>query len=1122
MSLRKVAIIFDNEVRPDTTGGYCRRALGQLVEVEHFLPSELGKIPRDRFDLYLNIDDGLDYRLPADFHPCAWWAIDTHLNLDWCKHKAEDFDFVFAAQRDGAKQLRQAGTANCEWLPLACDPEIHAKQEIAKRFDVCFVGNLFPGPRTELVSCLQKEFPNSFVGRCFFEEMARTYSESKIVFNRSILNDINMRVFEALAAGSLLLTNDLTDNGQAVLFQDGVHLATYRDQEEMLDKVRYYLTHAHARERIAAAGRAAVLAKDTYRQRMEKILVTVERALAKCSTPVMFPATADQPLFVTAGECNGSETASNHGRTSIIILTHNQLSVTKLCLESIARNTPEPHEVIVVDNASTDCTVEYLQGLEWVQVVRNAENRGFPAAANQGIRAAKGDFVLLLNNDTVVPPGWLKRLLAAFERDARIGLVGPCCNCVSGAQQVAVTYADITDLDRFARDWAGGKEDLLEDTDRLIGFCLLIRRAVVDKIGLLDEQFGVGCFEDDDYCLRALRAGYRVVIARAAFIHHWGGQTFRNSGVDFEALMQENLQRFRAKWSGTTGLARPSTDSQKPKAPVANGALMLQRAPGGGLKLVAKDLVLSLCMIVRDNEKTIVPCLESIRPWVDEMIVVDTGSKDKTPEIARQLGARVYHFPWCDSFSAARNESLRHARGRWLFWMDSDDTIDEKNGRKLRALARRETDPSLLGYIVQVYCPGDNDDGDFTVVDHVKLFRNRPELRFDRRIHEQIIPAIRQAGGELAWTDLFVVHSGSDHSPEGKARKVERDLRLLQLELKEQPDHPFTLFNLGMTYAEVGRYVEAVEFLQRSLKHSQPGESHLRKAYALLVGAFSQANRPDDAWQTCETGLKLFPLDDELRFRKGALLHEQGRGREAVAAYLDLLERHEERHFTSVVQGIAGFMARHNLAAVYTELDEFAQAEKQLRLAIQDRPRYRPAWRGLGDLLLRQRKLKEAKTMIECMATDPHLKSEALVLKAQLAEANGDQNAARHLFEQGAKEYPDRTEPLQALCRYLFEHNQPEAAAQALQELIRRDPKDSSACHNLGMVHFRLGRYREAVAAYRQALEHRPRSASIYCQLGHALKHDGQLEAAVAAWHETLRLAPGDPEATEALAQARP
>ena len=101
-----------------------------------------------------------------------------------------------------------------------------------------------------------------------------------------------------------------------------------------------------------------------------------------------------------------------------------------------------------------------------------------------------------------------------------------------------------------------------------------------------------------------------------------------------------------------------------------------------------------------------------------------------------------------DDFAAARNESLRHARGEWVFWMDSDDTIDADNGRKLRALVNQPISPSVLGHVIQVHCPGSGNNGqaDVTVVDHVKLLRNRPELRFEGRIHEQVLPAIRRAG----------------------------------------------------------------------------------------------------------------------------------------------------------------------------------------------------------------------------------------------------------------------------------------------------------------------------------------------------------------------------------------
>ena len=182
------------------------------------------------------------------------------------------------AQRRGT--AARAGHTTATWLPLACDPEFHRKHDGPKQFDVSFVGHLFPGLRSELVELIQGHFRNSFIGQRFFEEMAQIYSASRLVFNRSIRNDINMRVFEALACGSLLVTNNLGDNGLDELFQDGTHLATYWDGEELLDKIRFYLDREELRERLAAAGRSEALSRHTYRHRMQTILESVATRLS--------------------------------------------------------------------------------------------------------------------------------------------------------------------------------------------------------------------------------------------------------------------------------------------------------------------------------------------------------------------------------------------------------------------------------------------------------------------------------------------------------------------------------------------------------------------------------------------------------------------------------------------------------------------------------------------------------------------------------------------------------------------------------------------------------------------------------------------------------------------------
>jgi tetratricopeptide (TPR) repeat protein len=557
-------------------------------------------------------------------------------------------------------------------------------------------------------------------------------------------------------------------------------------------------------------------------------------------------------------------------------------------------------------------------------------------------------------------------------------------------------------------------------------------------------------------------------------------------------------------------------------ANVAAG-LAVEAVPGGGLRITRKQdrPRLSLCMIVRDSARTLPAALESIRPWVDEMVIVDTGSLDETPRIVESYGGRLFHFPWPDSFSVARNESLRHARGDWIFWMDSDDTIPPECGRKLRRLIDRDVPASVVGYVIQVHCPGGDEDGDpacdVTMVDHVKLFRNRPELRFDGRIHEQILPAIRASSGEVAWTDIYVVHSGSDQSKAAQEKKRERDLRLLHLELAERPEHPFTLFNLGMTHVHGSRFEEAVDYLRHGIARSGPEEAHLRKAFALLVYALMRLGRRDEALSESRRGREMFPRDVELRFREGVLLHELGRLDESRRAYLEVLSAREERHFASVDRALTGFKARQNLAVVAGDLGDFAEAERQWREVTLEAPKYRAGWRGLAETMIRCGRSAKADALAEGLLRDGTLRIEGLVIKGQTAVRSGRLADARDALDRAFAEQPDDVETLRGRCQFLFDHGEPHEAEAALRSLIARAPHDGAAHHNLGTLLMRTRRFAEAVRAYHEALRYRPNYAPTFLNLGYALKDCGRKDEARAAWQEVLRLAPNDPTARNEL-----
>jgi len=205
-----------------------------------------------------------------------------------------------------------------------------------------------------------------------------------------------------------------------------------------------------------------------------------------------------------------------------------------------------------VDNGSTDGVAEFFDSVPNAVVVHAGENRGFAGGVNLGLERAEGH-VLLLNSDTIVPRGWLERLVAALESDPRIGMVGPMSNCVSGSQQIdGLILSDLAEINAFADEHARTHAGKLRDVARLVGFCLLIRAETVAAVGRFDETYGVGNFEDDDYCLRVLRGGYRLCVAEDAFVFHYGGRTFLGMGVVDDAwrdLVARNEKTFHDKWA---------------------------------------------------------------------------------------------------------------------------------------------------------------------------------------------------------------------------------------------------------------------------------------------------------------------------------------------------------------------------------------------------------------------------------------------------------------------------------------------------------------------------------------------------------------------------------------------
>ncbi len=242
-----------------------------------------------------------------------------------------------------------------------------------------------------------------------------------------------------------------------------------------------------------------------------------------------------------------------HPLVSVVVVTYGGLELTKACLESLARETWPRMEILVVDNASSDGTPEHLREAAArdprIRTIFNAENRGFAAANNQGIAASRGEVVVLLNNDTVVPPGLMGMLARHLRRDPSIGLLCPTTNFCGNEARVEPDYADISGLPAYAARRADRHRGRVFDIGVAAMYCVAARRAVLDDVGPLDEAYGVGMFEDDDFAVRMRAKGYRVACAEDAYVHHVGQGAFRKLSPEaYDALWKKNQAYFEKKF----------------------------------------------------------------------------------------------------------------------------------------------------------------------------------------------------------------------------------------------------------------------------------------------------------------------------------------------------------------------------------------------------------------------------------------------------------------------------------------------------------------------------------------------------------------------------------------------
>jgi glycosyltransferase involved in cell wall biosynthesis/Flp pilus assembly protein TadD len=357
-----------------------------------------------------------------------------------------------------------------------------------------------------------------------------------------------------------------------------------------------------------------------------------------------------------------------------------------------------------------------------------------------------------------------------------------------------------------------------------------------------------------------------------------------------------------------------------------------------------RDLRLSLCMIVRDEEEMLPRCLAAVAPAVDEIIVVDTGSQDATIEIARSFGARVIESPWTGSFSDARNVSFDAATGDWLLYLDADEVLVADDVEALRALTGHTWREAF--YLVETNFTGDLSDGTAVTHNALRVFRNRPEYRFEGRLHEQIgnrLPGYLPE--RIEQTAVRVEHYGYLGVIRDAKEKSRRNIELLLAQQAESPPTAFMHFNLGSEYAAAGdgpaalrEFELAWEMVER--EEAQGSYEFTPSLVARLVKSLRVCGRPEDAIERARDGLARFPKFTDLVFEQATAALALGREAEAVAYYERCVELGDAPVRYTATVGCGTHLPRIALAELHLRRGEHAQARELLDWCLTHQPAF--------------------------------------------------------------------------------------------------------------------------------------------------------------------------------------
>lgn len=351
--------------------------------------------------------------------------------------------------------------------------------------------------------------------------------------------------------------------------------------------------------------------------------------------------------------------------------------------------------------------------------------------------------------------------------------------------------------------------------------------------------------------------------------------------------------------------------------------------------------MLSICMIVKNEEQSLAECLQSIQGLADELIIADTGSEDRTVEIAKQFGARVEHFTWCDDFAAARNFSISKATGQWILWLDADDRVLEEDKSRIRALVKSQIPRppkrqlKAWGFLVKNSTDGGNTG---SVFNQIRLFPNFQGIEFRGRIHEQLLPALTEKSIGAEFTDIRIIHAGYT-DPETVQKKQQRNLEILTGDLENNPSAHTAVryYSIAGACKDLRDFSQAVEWYQKAVEQAEKkGEDPhvLQGAPVQIAACYAEMELYEEALHGVESILQQNALMPDALLLRAQVLWAMGKHNDSLEAFGFLFWFEEQNTLLPVdFQGMK-VQALHRMAEFWDTQNNREVALVFLRLGV--------------------------------------------------------------------------------------------------------------------------------------------------------------------------------------------